>query len=224
MLLHFAGTFSRRRVSCKLKDNLKMPDNSQPSEPLTLSQFLTGAGLFEGGMLLVAFALGFLMDVHPTAELHWSWKSFGTGVLATGPMLLILVASFLSRSNGLNQIRVFLRDLIGPMLDQCRLIDIVFLSLMAGICEEVLFRGFLFQWARSINPTFAIMFVNILFGLAHAITPLYAWLAGLTGLYLTALMSLESTPNLLIPITAHSVYDLVAFLVVLWDYRRHRKA
>ena len=48
-----------------------MPDNSQPSEPLTLSQFLTGAGLFEGGMLLVAFALGFLMDVHPTAELHW---------------------------------------------------------------------------------------------------------------------------------------------------------
>ena len=201
-----------------------MPENSRPSEPLTLSQFLIGAGLFEGGMLVVAFALGYLMGVHPTAELQWTWRAFGIGVVATGPMLLILVASFLSDSNGLTQIRVFLRDLLGPMLDRCRLIDIVFLSLLAGICEEVLFRGFLFQWARNINATFAIMFVNILFGLAHSITPLYAWLAGITGLYLTALMSIEAQPNLLIPITAHSVYDLVAFLVVLWDYRRNRAA
>ncbi len=199
-----------------------MSNKTRPSEPLTLSQFLVGAGMFEGGMLLVAFALGFLMKVHPTAELQWSWKSFGIGILATVPMLLLLVASFLSKSNGLNQIRIFLRDLLGPMLDRCRLIDIIFLSLMAGICEEVLFRGFLFQWARGINATFAIMFVNVLFGLAHAITPLYAWLAGLTGLYLTAIMSLESKPNLLIPITAHSAYDLVAFLVDLWDYRRNR--
>lgn len=138
-------------------------------------------------------------------------------------MLLLLAASFLSKAQGMNQIRIFLRDTLGPMLDQCRLVDIVFLSLMAGICEEVLFRGFLLQWARGINATFAIMFVNVLFGLAHAITPLYAWLAGITGLYLTALMGLESKPNLLIPITTHSAYDLVAFLVVLWDYR-HQKS
>jgi hypothetical protein len=46
-------------------------------------------------------------------------------------------------------------------------------------------------------------------------------LAAFLGLYLTAFMVVDPTPNLLIPITAHSLYDLIAFAVVLWDYRRH---
>lgn len=190
---------------------------------MTLSQFLVGAGLFEGGLLLVAFALGWLVGVHPTAELHWSLKDFGFGLLATVPMLLLFAASWLSSSKGLQQIREFLRDTIGPFLDRCRLIDILFLALLAGVCEEVLFRGLLYQFVKAWNPSLAIIITNVLFGLAHAITPLYAWLAGFIGLYLTALMTVDSTPNLLIPMTAHAAYDFVAFLAVLWDYRRHQK-
>jgi membrane protease YdiL (CAAX protease family) len=165
--------------------------------------------------------VGWLIGVHPTQELTWSLSDFGLGLLATGPMLLLLAAAWLSKSNGLQQIRKFLLDVLGPLLSQCRLIDIVFLALLAGVCEEVLFRGLIYQWGKAWNPTMAIIIVNVLFGLAHAITPLYAWLAGLIGLYLTALMSADPTPNLLIPITAHAAYDLVAFLLVLWDYRQH---
>jgi membrane protease YdiL (CAAX protease family) len=65
------------------------------------------------------------------------------------------------------------------------------------------------------------LITNLLFGLAHAVTPLYVVLAAFLGLYLTAFMVVDPTPNLLIPITAHSLYDLIAFAVVLWDYRRH---
>ena len=197
-----------------------MTNDLQPRETLTLSQFLIGAGLFEGALLLVAFALGFVVDVHPTAELVWSWQDFGVGLLATVPMLFLLAACFLSRANGLRQIRDFLRETLGPLLDRCRIVDIVFLALLAGICEEVLFRGLLYQWIRAWNATLAIMVCNLLFALAHSITPLYAMLAGFIGLYLTALMTVDSTPNLLIPITAHAAYDFIAFLVILWDYRR----
>ena len=189
---------------------------------LTLSQFLVGAALFEGALLLIAFALGFLVDVNPTAELHWNWRGLVIGLLATIPMLLLLAACWLSKTKGLLQIREFLTDLLGPILDRCRLIDILFLALLAGVCEEVLFRGLVYQFIQPWNPTLAVMVTNVLFGLAHALTPLYAWLAGIIGLYLTALLSVDSTPNLLIPITTHTAYDFVAFLLVRWDYRRRR--
>ncbi|MEQ9407967.1 MAG: CPBP family intramembrane glutamic endopeptidase [Fuerstiella sp.] len=188
-----------------------------------MSQFLVGAGLFEGGLLLVAFALGWLVGVHPTAELTWSLPDFGFGLLATLPMLLLLAACWLSGSRAMKQIRTFLQDLLGPLLDRCRLIDILFLALLAGVCEEVLFRGLVYQWIRPWNPTLAIIVTNLLFGLAHAITPLYAILAGMIGLYLTALMTVDGTPNLLLPITAHSAYDFIAFLLVLWSYRRDQR-
>lgn len=196
--------------------------SERPENPrtMTVSQFLVGAGVFEGGMLIIAFALGWLVNVHPTAELDWTWQAAWMGVVATGPLLLFLLAGFLSRSGGLRQIREFLIEVLGPMLHGCRLIDILFLALLAGVCEEVLFRGLVYQWANAINPTFAIILTNVLFGLAHAITPMYAWLAGIMGLYLTALMTLTSEPNLLIPIVAHTLYDFIAFLVVRWDFRR----
>ena len=197
-------------------------DNLQP-EPLTVTQFLTAAGLFEGGLLLLAFGLGWLCGVYPTSELSWSLTDFGMGLVATIPMLMLFAACWLSRSNGMRQIRFFLRDSIGPLLNQCRGIDILFLALLAGICEEVLFRGFLFQWIRPFNLTLAILITNLIFGITHSITPLYAFLAGLMGLYLTALMTVDSTPNLLVPLTAHAAYDYVAFVFVLRDYRQHQE-
>jgi membrane protease YdiL (CAAX protease family) len=200
-----------------------MTNSANDSQSMTHSQFLTGAGLFEGGLLLAAFVLGWLFNVDPTGELQWSLQDFGFGLLAVGPLLLLLAAAWISNSSGLQQIRIFLRDVLGPLLNRCRWIDIVFLALLAGICEEVLFRGFLYQWIRPWNFMLAVVITNLIFAAAHAITPLYALLAGFAGLYLTALMAVDRTPNLLVPLTTHAVYDFIAFLVVLWDYRRHQR-
>ena len=199
------------------------PESPSPSDsrpPLTLSEFLISAGIFEGILLLIAFASGWLAGVNPTALLSWSNQDLIFGCLATLPMLLVLAACYLSRARGIVGIRTFLRDTIGPYLNECRMIDLILLSLLAGVCEETLFRGFLYVWIEPFNPMLAILICNLLFGIAHAITPMYAMIAGLVGLYLTALMAADPTPNLLIPITAHSLYDFVAFLVVVSDYRR----
>jgi membrane protease YdiL (CAAX protease family) len=187
---------------------------------MTLSQFLASAGIFEGAVLGVAFVGGWLTGCNPVATLDWNWQDFGFGVAATVPMLILLVISFITPSKGLQQIREFVRDTIGPYLAECRWYEIVILALLAGVCEEVFFRGFLYLWVRDWNPVFAVMLTNLLFGAAHAITPFYALLAAFLGLYLTALLAADATPNLLIPVTAHSLYDFIAFYVVIFDYRR----
>ena len=55
---------------------------------------------------------------------------------------------------------------------------------------------------------------NVLFGLAHSITPTYAVLAGLLGIYLGFIFTITGEENLIAPILCHSLYDLIAFLVV----------
>lgn len=190
------------------------------SESLSVSRFLLGAAIFEGALFAAAFVLGKVLGVWPTSQLIWSWEGARLGLLATIPMLLLFAASWLTTNRSFRQIREFLRDFLGPILDECGLLDLIGLALLAGVCEEVLFRGLIWQFITTFNPTLAVLVTNVLFGLAHSITPLYAWLAGLIGLYLTALMSLGAEPNLLIPMVAHTVYDFVAFLLVRWDYRR----
>lgn len=176
-------------------------------------------GLFEGGLLALAFAGGWLLDCSPTATLTWSLEDLGLGLLATVPMVLLLAVLVLSKSAAMVRIREFQRDAIGPLLIKCRWYDIVLLALLAGICEETLFRGFLFLWLAGFNSVLAVLISNLAFGAAHAVTALYGILAAFMGLYLTALLAVDPTPNLLIPITAHTVYDIVAFGLVIRDYR-----
>lgn len=197
------------------------PTISDDAPQMTLSQFLTSAALFEAAVLAVAFVGGWLTGVNPTAALELDGNDLLIGIFATIPMLLLLAICFVVRSKGLRQVREFVRDTIGPYLVDCHWYDIVLLALLAGICEEAFFRGFLFLWLEAWNPALAILISNMLFGLAHAVTPMYAMLASFLGLYLTALIAADPTPNLLIPITAHSLYDLVAFYAIITDYRLH---
>lgn len=189
---------------------------------ITSSQFLIGAAVLEGILLATAFLLGWLMSFSPTQDLSWNPTDLGLGLLATVPLLLVLLAMFILPGSGIQGIREFMRDTLGPLLARCRVIDLFFLAVLAGLCEEVLFRGFLFGWISQYNRTFAVMICNLIFGMAHCVTPLYGFLAAMAGLYLTALVAVDPSPNLLIPITTHTVYDFIAFLVVVHDYRRHK--
>ncbi|MCH2210979.1 MAG: CPBP family intramembrane metalloprotease [Fuerstiella sp.] len=193
----------------------------RPPSKITHSQFLVGAGVTEGLMLLAAFFLGWLMEFHPTEDLYWNWIDLGYGLLSTLPMLFVLIAMLLLPGSGIRGIREFLRDTLGPFLSGCRIIDLLLLAVLAGVCEEVLFRGFVYGYVRQFNQGLAILICNMAFGLAHLVTPLYAFLAAIAGLYLTALVAVDPSPNLLIPITAHAGYDFVVFLFVVHEFRRH---
>lgn len=97
----------------------------------------------------------------------------------------------------------------------------IVLSLSAGVCEEVLFRGFLPQFLQGdghggwqLQPALAWLMSSLLFGCGH----LYQGMAGvmrtaLAGLMFSLLAILSG--SLLLPILLHVLIDLG----VLWLYR-----
>jgi len=218
-----AGVFSTAAVfgqEVRQKERFAM-SASRPPE-ITHQQFLLGAALLEGSLVVVAFMLGWLVSVSPTSTLAWNLTDLGLGMLAAGPLLALLAVCYLLPGSGLRQIREFMRDTLGPFLARCRIIDLLLLAVLAGVCEEILFRGLLFLFFRQFNMGLAVIVSSVTFGMAHMVTPLYAFLAGMAGLYLTALLAVDPEANLLLPIAAHAAYDFVAFLVVVHDFRKKR--
>ena len=82
----------------------------------------------------------------------------------------------------------------------------------------MLFRGVIqAAVAREIGGPHGIwvglLIAAMLFGLLHSITPTYAFLAGLIGLYLGGLW--VACDNLLVPITVHALYDFVVLVYLV---------
>ena len=173
--------------------------------------FLTAAIVFEGSLVGLATALGWWLDVAPLTRFTWDRTGLIGGLAATVPMFGLFAVAYRFPAGPMRRIKQFLLEALGPSLIACRWYDLLLVALVAGIGEELLFRGVL-------QPKLGIWGSNILFGLVHLITPAYAVTAGLIGAYLGWL--LDASGNLLAPILAHGLYDFLAFLVVARDVRR----
>ena len=99
----------------------------------------------------------------------------------------------------------------------------VFLSITAGICEELLFRGFLIWYFETLNNTFfAIILSSILFGIAHSYQGVKGIIrSGSFGLIL-ALITIW-TDSLLIPIFIHIAGDIYNGIVGWLGYGEFKK-
>lgn len=183
---------------------------SEPSPPKTPE---ARAFLFvmigTAGMGLAAYGFSFLLGTPLGPQIKFNINDLLIGVIATLPLVVFLwwfsnttldhFASF-RRS----QIKFFAE--IGFSFTPLR---IALMAIGAGICEELLFRGVLQTWIGGFAPVaVAIIVSNILFGMLHMRTALYAVIAGLVGAYLGVLYAL--TDNLLAPMAAHAFYDAVA--------------
>ena len=108
-----------------------------------------------------------------------------------------------------------------PLFESWSLIQLAFISALAGIGEELLFRGVIQGALDSIvGPAVALITASFLFGCAHLITVTYAIAATVIGVYLGLIWVLSG--NLLVPIVAHAVYDFAAlvYLLRIWDPQR----
>ncbi len=180
--------------------------------------FLNFAAAIEGGLLLLALGLGWLVDVSPLLLIGWNWAGLAFGLAAVVPLYVLFLFAFHSRIAGLARIRRLILDTLGAPLSRCRWYDLVLLALLAGVCEETFFRGVLQPWMSRWSLLAALVAGNVIFALAHAVTPTYAVLAGGIGLYLGLLMHWTGN-NLLAPIIAHAVYDYLAFVAVARHFR-----
>jgi membrane protease YdiL (CAAX protease family) len=90
------------------------------------------------------------------------------------------------------------------------------LGAAAGIGEEMLFRGVLqSELSNNMGELLALGSSAVIFGLLHAVTPLYAFLAGLASLYFGELYI--QYHNLAVPIVCHGIYDVGALVAAHWQ-------
>jgi membrane protease YdiL (CAAX protease family) len=100
-------------------------------------------------------------------------------------------------------------ELVVALFKDASLPELALIAALAGIGEEMLFRGLIQTWLTGLaGPTVAIVATAALFGLAHAISRSYVFFAFLLGLILGYLYYVTaSLPSVMI---AHAVYDFVA--------------
>jgi uncharacterized protein len=185
------------------------------------------AASFEASLAFLAVLIGWIAGRPPTETLRVDPYSILLGIIATLPLLGLLVACQYVPWRPILEVRRVLDELIVPMFKHCSRLEMAAISFLAGLGEELLFRGVfqaaLVDWtgeflphspaAAMVGDWIAIVSVAILFGLLHAVNASYAVLAACMGLYLGWLWM--ATGNLAVPIVAHAVYDFLALLYIL---------
>lgn len=184
------------------------------------TDFFKSACYFEAALILVAIVLGQIADINPFANIVFSETALAYGLLGTIPLFLMFLGMEQLQAKSVSHIRKLLLNTLGPDLHQYHWTDLFLLAALAGVSEELVFRGVIQPWIeQSWGLAAGLIVSNMLFGLVHAVTPLYAVLAALVGLYLGLSMDYAGERNLLTPIIIHSFYDLLAFVALMRVYR-----
>ena len=172
---------------------------------------------------MLAWAAGRWLGISPLEQLHPAAAAFGVGVVATVPLLLGLRWTLTTSANSVRRLVALVVEQLGPLLAPRSPLELALLAALAGFAEEIFFRGVVqVGLARVLPESGALVVASAAFGLAHFITPTYALLAGLAGLYLGGLFLLQG--SLTAPIVAHAVYDVVALNYVVRLYRHQNQS
>jgi uncharacterized protein len=133
--------------------------------------------------------------------------------VATVPLLLALRWCLRTSWQPATRLVALVTEKLGPLFRGASVPELAVLALLAGVGEEALFRGVLQDaFATWLPIGIALTLGGLVFGAAHWISPAYAVVAGIVGLYLGSLYLV--TQNLLAPIVTHALYDFVALLVL----------
>ncbi len=192
-------------------------DNS----PINEQNFFRVACYFEGSLLVIAFIIGWFVGINPFANLFFSEMAIFYGIVGTIPLFVFFMALYQIQIDSFQEVKRALLDTLAPNMVRLHWTDLFILAAIAGITEEVLFRGTIQPWLESSwGMTGGLIASNVIFGLVHAVTPMYAVLAALVGMFLGLSMDYGGDRNLLTPIIIHGLYDFLAFLVIVQTYRR----
>lgn len=178
---------------------------------------------FEGGLALVAIVLALVFGLRPWLSIDFGPEALGDAlglsVLATAPLVVVVLALMQLRWGWVNELDRIVREHLLPLFRDAGPVAVAGVALMAGIGEELLFRGVIQAGLSGLlGPVTALAIASLLFGMAHALTAAYFVITCLVGLYLGWLY--QATGNLLVPITVHFLYDWIVLSWYLFGARR----
>ena len=181
-----------------------------------IDDFFKSACLFEASLTLVAVVLGMIANINPFENLKFSELAIVYGVLGTAPLFMMFLSLEQVRHTSVSSIKDLLLKTLGPGLHKYHWTDLLILASIAGFSEELLFRGVIQPWIEHAwGAVTGLVVSNLIFGLVHAVTPLYALLATLVGIYLGLALDVTGDKNLLVPVIIHGLYDFLAFLALM---------
>jgi membrane protease YdiL (CAAX protease family) len=197
----------------QMEEHLKITGSGRRS-------IVVSAIICEGGLAAVAFMMGYLLQQPALSSSYATLPAFGQGLLATVPLVLGLLAIDWLPSKSLKQLDTFVRQSLVPLFRGLSLGEIFVIAALAGIGEEMLFRGVAQAWMAHVTDSslIGLILASITFGLAHPLSRTYMVLAAAIGLYLGGL--LLWTENLFVPIVTHAAYDLFAIAYLLHTTRK----
>ena len=175
--------------------------------------FLFGC-VVELALLFAGAMLAFLLGQPLFGDLRWRFHDLWLGIVASLPLLALFFWLLHSSLPAFKRIRQFLEVNVRSVFEPWAIWQLVVISVLAGVCEEVFFRSVVQGGlARHIGTIPALVVASVIFGCFHWVTKTYAVIATLIGAYLGVLWLVAG--NLLAPITAHAVYDFVALVYFL---------
>lgn len=181
----------------------QLPENPE-LEPLTRTQVLVAMGVTAVLLLIAAklwlhFGSVTLLPLRGTPEALL--LGLGIAVAITGASSLVYRLWPAYRQSADFYLQLVLKPLVLP--------DLIWLGLLPGMSEELLFRGVMLP-AVGLNAT-GLVASSLLFGILHLSGPQqWPYVVWATAVGLLLGFSALATGNLLVPIVAHIVTNLVS--------------
>lgn len=186
-----------------------------PPEPMDRHQIMGMSVLVEGLLVPGAFLVGWWAGFDPMEKLVFTWADMGWGLGGGIVLALVVMAVLLLPFSPIKAFKGLMERHMFPMLAASTYPDRVGIALLAGFCEELLFRGAI-QPALGmtlLGPWGALIISSVLFGALHGLSGVYFFLAMGISLILGGLY--QFTDNLLGPMILHGVYDLIILLLTI---------
>ena len=197
------------------------PAKEPQTDPLgpRSSEFIFYAALFEGALIMLALllsAVGLFDPAQPLSRLSWERQLLPGliwGAAGTLPLLILLMAVERLSFWPFGALSRITDEQVRPLFEGTALYELLLVSLLAGLGEELLFRwsiqGGLSTWLGSdFGQVLAVALAAALFGLCHFLNLAYAAVTFVIGLYFGAMMCLSGT--WIAPAIAHAAYDFLA--------------
>lgn len=183
--------------------------------------FFWQAILVEGGLAVIAIIADVFLRLNFQTYFQYNNETLIQIVWGLLPLIAGYFVLLALPFAGVRQIDRIVRELFGQYMRHWKLWQIAVVAALAGLGEELFFRGLIQMGFSSIFDVWlAILLTSLIFGLAHAITPTYCFLAFIISLYLSFLFI--HTGSLLVPIAIHALYDFFVFLFIRFTPHRHK--
>lgn len=180
----------------------------QPGYP---SGKLAFACVFEFSLLVIAYTVGWFAGIDPLGTVARDGLAVVTGLVAVIPLSGLLWWGLSHPHGAVGRVTREAQDIVMQLLGGIGLGGFAIIAVLAGVCEEALFRGVI-QAVASLhsNDWAGLIIASLFFGLAHAVSWAYAVIAAFMGAYLGLLYIY--TGGIVAPVVCHGVYDFVALV------------